>query len=588
MRLMRIRQLSARARQSGLAAALLLASGCGLFDLAREPILLTIDPDQGVPGTTVKLTGSRLGSPDNDPELELHFGKFVLTFVDNNDIVEWGPRSIVFTVPLAAQVGEVEVWVKTSEGETDRLAFKVIAPGAQVAKEFVGAAVLADRESVAMFRMRKDLSGPHPMLTLEDWSPGHGVTEVAFGREGFRTRIWDVVLEAEGQTTVAYSRTPTEGSHLDGEDGLLVLRPDYVTPSTVYETAVRPRRLAATGLMQARSREILVLGEAGAAVEYFGGTQFVPRGMLSLSPIAVDARADAALALPRAGRFLIAGHGELTGKSFLAVSALEPNTAAGEDYLQLLSAAQGYPELGRGLDDERVVDLAIRDYSPFTESTAWKVTEIFVAYNAAASGEAGGLLMFRKTSTDVTTWEKVRMTFPPGERIVAMDRFAETKAGETVFDYLFVLVDAEDDADDRLIQINLGPVTAPTFPVVDTTYRAWRAADFADGVTIEVSGVYVADVAAMEVRRISLPDGSERVLRDPSGMSVLPVGAEEGPTFVLVGSRGESADFLAVVSSLTFYDSDAPGVAWGEGAFDLPGTGVGAVAVYRAAAAGAR
>lgn len=585
MRLTRLRQLPARARRFGLAAGLLLASGCGLFELSGEPILLTIDPEEGVPGTTVTLTGSRLGSPDNDTELELHFGEFLLTFVDNDEVTEWGPRSIVFTVPLAAQTGEVEVWVKTSEGETDRLTFKVNAPGAQIAKDFVGAAVLADRESVAMFRMQKDLSGEYPVLTLQDWSAGRGVTEVALGREGFTTRIWDVVLETEGQTTVAYSRTPTEGSSHDGEDGLLVLRPDYVTPFTAYETAVRPRRMAATGLIQARSREILVLGEAGAAVEYFGGAQFVPRGMLSLSSIAVDARADAALALPGAGRFLIAGHGELTGESFLAVSALEPDTGAGEDYLQLLSAAQGVTELGRGLDDERVADLAVRGYAPFTESTDWNVTEIFVAYNAAVSGEAGGLLMFRKTSTDVTTWEKVRMTFPSGERIVAMDRFAETLTGETVFEYLFVLVDAEDDADDRLIQVNLGPVTAPTFPAGDTTYQAWRAADMADGVTIDVGGVYVADVAAMEVRTILLPDGSERVLRDPSGMSVLPVGAEEGPTFVLVGSRGESADFLAVVSSLTFYDGDAAGVAYGEDAFDLPGTGVGAVACYRAEAA---
>ena len=587
MRLTRSRLLPAFARAFGLSAGLVLSAACTLVD-GGPPILLTMDPAEGVPGTTVTLTGANLGSPDADTELELHFGDFVLTFVESEEVSEWGPRRIVFSVPMSVSSGEAEVWVRTGEGETDRLAFDVRAPGAQVARDFVGAVVLADRESVAFLRMQKippSAEWPWPVLRLEDWAPGRAVTEAELGRPDYTTRIHDLFVETEGQATIALSRMPATDSTLDGEDLILVLKPDYVTPFTSYEAQVRPRRMAATGLGSARTREALVLGEGSAAVEFFGGASFQPRGLLSLAPIAFDARPDAAVALGGPGRFLLAGHEAFSGNSFLAVASREPDTARDEQYLQLLGDAQGYPELGRGLDRERVVDLATRGYNPFTESTDWNVTEIFAAYNGADDDAPAGVLMFRKTTTDTVTWQTGRLTMPDGERIVALDRFAATVTGTVVFDYLFVLVDAEDDDDDRLIQLHLGPATMPTFPASEADYSAWRAADIARGVTIDVGGTWVADVAAMEIRQIEVPGEDElRALRNPTGMSVLPVGEEEGPSFVLVSSEGAAGegDFLAVVSTATYFDPAVPGAAFGEDAFDLPGTGAGAVACYRA------
>lgn len=588
MRPTRFRFSPAIARALGLSVGLVLSAACTLIDGGGAPILLTIDPEEGVPGTTVTLAGANLGSPDLDTELELHFGEFVLTFVESDEVTEWGPRGIVFTVPIAAKSGDVEVWVKTAEGESGRLTFKVRAPGAQVARDFVGAVVLGDRESVALLRMQKEpptVEWPWPVLRRRDWAPGRPVTEAEMGRPGFATRIHDLFVEAEGQTTVALSRTPVSDATLDGEDLLLILKPDYVTPFTSFETQVRPRRLAWTGLGAARTREALVLGEGSAAVEFFGGAQMQPRGLLSLAPIAFDARPDAAVALGGAGRFLIAGHEAFSGNAFLAVASREPDTVRGEQYLQLLGESQNAPEMGRGLDRERVVDLVTRGYSPFTESTAWNVTEIFAAYNGAEADEPSGILMYRKTTTESVTWETGRLTMPAGERIVALDRFAATITGVVVFDYLFILIDADDDADDRLIQFSLGPDTAPTFPTTAVSYSAWRAADMARGVTIDVGGVYVADVAAMEIRQVEVPgEDTPRVLRDPTGMSVLPVGEEEGPSFVLVASRGAAGagDFLAVISTATYFDPSIAGAAWGEEAFDLPGTGVGAVACYQA------
>ncbi len=588
MRLTRSRLLPAFARTVGLSAGLVLSAACTLLDGGGAPILLTMDPIEGVPGTTVTLMGANLGSPDSDTALELHFRDTILTFVESEEVSEWGPRSIVFSVPLSAKSGDAEVWVKTAEGESGRLIFSVRAPGAQVAKDFVGAVVLADRESVAFLRMQKippSADWPWPVLQLEDWAPGRAVTEAELGRPDYATDIHDLFVETEGQTTIALSRTPATDSTLDGEDLILVLKPDFVTPFTSYEAQVRPRRMASTGLGSARTREALVLGEGSAAVEFFGGAPFQPRGLLSLAPIALDARPDAAVALAGPGRFLLAGHEAFSGNSFLAVANREPDTARGEQYLQLLGDAQGYPELGRGLDRERVVDLTTRGYNPFTESTAWNVTEIFAAYNGAEDDAPAGVLMFRKTTTDTVTWQTGRLVMPDGERIVALDRFAATVTGTVVFDYLFVLVDAADDDDDRLIQLHLGPATMPTFPTAEVEYAAWRAADIARGVTIDVGGAYVADVAAMEIRQIEVPDESElRTLRNPTGMSVLPVGEEEGPSFVLVTSEGAAGngDFLAVVSTATYFDPAVPGAAFGEDAFDLPGTGARAVACYQA------
>lgn len=569
-----------------------MATGCeGLFDgLSLPPVIALLEPTEGLPGTEVLIRGSGLGSPDVDPDLVLRFGDRELRFHDSDDVVEWGPSRVRFFVPLAARPGEVQVRVVTQHGESNGLTFRVTEPQRGVASEFVGAIAQQDSESVALFKLRK--LGPAD-LRIEDWdsAAGRQVTEVALFREGFRTHVHDLVLDADGQTTLALSRTPlSDATGLDGVDELLVLGDGYVGATTSFETLRRPRRLAAFGLGAAETREIAVLSEGGGAVEFFRGAELRREATLSLASLGADAQPTTGLFVGT-GRLLLAGIGAWDPTvSFTAL--LDRDPAGDSPPVQTLAAFSGVATWSTVLDGAEAVDFATREpYNPATDPSSqpdWRVREWFVAYNPVEGGvDRPGLLRYQISETDTTAIRFSRMHFDQGERIVGMRKSewrepTEGGSGAIVDFYqaesLWVLIDADDDADDRLVAVHLGEVSRPTFPDSDRSFSAWKAAWFADPITVVVEddGGQWPRVPFTEIRDDF--DGEPAML-NPQGLTILPTGIEGGPTFLMVSSRTgpDRPDHFSIVATWVLDG----GEDWALEVVEIPGEGAGPIACYR-------
>jgi len=92
---------------------LFLLSSCGLLKkLAELPILLRLEPSEGVAGTRVKVVGRNLGTPDSSPPPKLFFGEQSLCFDPGNrtcSVLSWNVTEIVFVVPSSVEPGRVPV-----------------------------------------------------------------------------------------------------------------------------------------------------------------------------------------------------------------------------------------------------------------------------------------------------------------------------------------------------------------------------------------------------------------------------------------------------------------------------------------------
>lgn len=100
-----------------LAMTLVLLAGCG----TKKPIVTSVSPTEGTPGTEVTVTGEAFG--ENNGNSTVQFGTTQATVTAVVD--KWSDTEILTKVPSMLVAGEYEVYVVTEGGTSEKADFEV-------------------------------------------------------------------------------------------------------------------------------------------------------------------------------------------------------------------------------------------------------------------------------------------------------------------------------------------------------------------------------------------------------------------------------------------------------------------------------
>ncbi|RMF16801.1 MAG: hypothetical protein D6761_05630 [Candidatus Dadabacteria bacterium] len=569
----------------GLIGALQGAGGdfFGCVPAPGEPELIELNPQAGLPGTLVVISGTNLLDPLNDPDAHVLFDGIEI-YARQADQIDpaagvikfWGPdRSnpeldrIEFLTPVRNPSNRiVAVQVVNRRGTSNALPFydgDLSAAAACLEEnsvadcvpfdDFVGAVILQDDDEVELVRLSRvgPVSSTDPTLSPKAWNDQEETHLISIPVSDVELTLHDVRVDAVGQAVVSLTQRATTDP-FDGLDGALVLDDQYSRFATDIVTGLNPTRIVSQNLGNPLgNRRLAILAKDSAEVSLLSGELYSTRSTLSLvGLIGPDAR-------PTGGAFV--------DDTLLTVGYNAVNQQA---WLAALSVTDGSAEVADlGMDGARPVDVALRAWQPTTTSS--QTIDVYIAMNRVSGATTDAVILRLRNPGQVS--ETTATITIPNTRVRAMLLDTSSAFGHrlttnnTVIPQLWLTLDDLSAADDdRVAAIRLESsafsTTAATWndilgawssqaPQAVSDYRAAVSAASA-GITVpsEVTAIVdkavTAPVAPILEVRTTAPGGVD-VFDAPFAMSLVPnaVAVSNGPTFLLVTSPG--TDNLVVV-----------------------------------------